>query len=29
VVPCPRWRPDPHDIDTVRDMDEFCAVGRK
>lgn len=29
VVPCPRWRPEPHDIGNVRDMDEFCALGRK
>jgi O-methyltransferase involved in polyketide biosynthesis len=29
VVPCPRWRPDPHDIGVIRDMDEFCALGRK
>jgi O-methyltransferase involved in polyketide biosynthesis len=29
VVPCPRWRPDPQDIGNVRDMDEFCALGRK
>ena len=29
VVPCPRWRPEPQDIGSVRDMDEFCALGRK
>jgi hypothetical protein len=29
VVPCPRWRPEPHDIGNVQDMDEFCALGRK
>ena len=29
IVPCPRWRPDPHDIGSVRDMDEYCALGRK
>ncbi len=29
VVPCPRWRPEPHDIGNARDMDEFCALGRK
>jgi O-methyltransferase involved in polyketide biosynthesis len=29
LVPCPRWRPDPHDIGAVKDMDEFCALGRK
>jgi S-adenosyl methyltransferase len=29
VVPCPRWRPEPSDIGTVQDMDEFCALGRK
>jgi O-methyltransferase involved in polyketide biosynthesis len=29
VVPCPRWRPEPHDTGNVRDMDEFCALGRK
>jgi O-methyltransferase involved in polyketide biosynthesis len=29
VVPCPRWRPGPHDIGAVQDMDEFCALGRK
>jgi O-methyltransferase involved in polyketide biosynthesis len=29
VVPCPRWRPEPDDMSDVRDMDEFCALGRK
>jgi O-methyltransferase involved in polyketide biosynthesis len=29
LVPCPRWRPDPHDIGDIKDMDEFCALGRK
>ena len=29
LVPCPRWRPDPDDPGGVRDMDEFCALGRK
>jgi hypothetical protein len=29
VVPCPRWRPGPHGIGAPRDMDEFCALGRK
>jgi hypothetical protein len=29
LVPCPRWRPAPHDIGEVKDMDEFCALGRK
>jgi hypothetical protein len=29
LVPCPRWRPDPGDADSARDMDEFCALGRK
>ena len=29
VVPCPRWRPEPHHIGNVQDMDEFCALGRK
>jgi hypothetical protein len=29
VVPCPRWRPEPQDVGNVRDMDEFCALGRK
>ncbi|QVQ54508.1 SAM-dependent methyltransferase [Spiractinospora alimapuensis] len=29
VVPCPRWRPDPADIGTARDMDEFCGLARK
>jgi O-methyltransferase involved in polyketide biosynthesis len=28
VVPTTRWRPDPSDA-TNRDVDEFCAVGRK
>jgi hypothetical protein len=28
LVPCPRWRPDPDDIGDVKDMDEFCALGR-
>jgi S-adenosyl methyltransferase len=29
LVPCPRWRPDPDDGDGARDMDEYCALGRK
>jgi S-adenosyl methyltransferase len=30
LVPTPRWRPDPVDIKgDVRDVDQFCAVGRK
>jgi O-methyltransferase involved in polyketide biosynthesis len=29
LVPCSRWRPDPHEIGTVQDMDEYCALGRK
>jgi hypothetical protein len=29
LVPCPRWRPDPDDPGSARDMDEFCALGRK
>jgi hypothetical protein len=29
LVPCPRWRPDPDDPGGARDMDEFCALGRK
>jgi O-methyltransferase involved in polyketide biosynthesis len=29
IVSCPRWRPEPHDIGSARDMDEFCALGRK
>ena len=29
VVPCPRWRPDPQDAAIVKDMDEYCALGRK
>jgi O-methyltransferase involved in polyketide biosynthesis len=29
LVPCPRWRPDPDDPDGGRDMDEYCALGRK
>jgi O-methyltransferase involved in polyketide biosynthesis len=29
LVPCPRWRPNPHNIGSVRDMDEYCALGRK
>jgi O-methyltransferase involved in polyketide biosynthesis len=29
VVSCPRWRPDPLDFGTLRDMDEYCAVARK
>ncbi len=29
LVPCPRWRPDPQDADRAKDMDEFCALGRK
>jgi O-methyltransferase involved in polyketide biosynthesis len=27
LVPCPRWRPEPQDA--ARDMDEYCALGRK
>ena len=26
---CPRWRPESHDEVGLRDMDEFCALGRK
>lgn len=29
LVPCPRWRPDTHDLGSVQDMDEYCALGRK
>jgi O-methyltransferase involved in polyketide biosynthesis len=29
VVPCPRWRPAPHDTGASRGMDEFCGLGRK
>jgi O-methyltransferase involved in polyketide biosynthesis len=29
VVSCPRWRPELHDEAGLRDMDEFCALGRK
>jgi O-methyltransferase involved in polyketide biosynthesis len=29
VVACPRWRPDNRDTGIIRDMDEFCALGRK
>jgi len=29
LVPCPRWRPDPDDAGGVRDMDEYCGLGRK
>jgi O-methyltransferase involved in polyketide biosynthesis len=29
VVSCPQWRPDILDFHMPRDMDEFCAVGRK
>ncbi len=29
VVSCPRWRPEPHNIGSAQDMDEFCALGRK
>ena len=29
VVPTTRWRPDPADPSSGRDVDEFCAVGRK
>jgi O-methyltransferase involved in polyketide biosynthesis len=29
LVPCPRWRPDPDDSTGPRDMDEYCALGRK
>ena len=28
LVPCPRWRPDPHEVGTVKDMDEYCALAR-
>jgi O-methyltransferase involved in polyketide biosynthesis len=29
VVTCPRWRPELLDHRGLRDMDEYCAVGRK
>jgi hypothetical protein len=29
VVPTTRWRPHPHDPSSDRDVDEYCAVGRK
>ncbi len=29
LVSCPRWRPDPDGADSVRDMDEYCGLGRK
>ena len=29
LVSCPRWRPDPDYADSARDMDEYCALGRK
>jgi hypothetical protein len=29
IGPLTKWRPDPADTDTARDVDEFCAVGRK
>jgi hypothetical protein len=29
VVPTTRWRPDPADLSSNRDVDEYCAVGRK
>ncbi|MEV7007307.1 SAM-dependent methyltransferase [Streptosporangium sp. NPDC051022] len=29
VVSCPRWRPEPLTIGATREVDEFCAVGRK
>jgi hypothetical protein len=29
LVPCPPQRPDPAGLDAPREMDEFCAVGRK
>jgi S-adenosyl methyltransferase len=29
LVPCPQWRPDPTGVDAPREMDQFCAVGRK
>ena len=29
VVSCPRWRPDPNELGTPQEVDEFCGVGRK
>ena len=29
LVPCPQWRPDQQDADSAKDMDEYCALGRK
>ncbi|MFF4020131.1 SAM-dependent methyltransferase [Streptomyces sp. NPDC001843] len=29
IVPLTRWRPDPEDTGSPRDIDEFCAVARK
>jgi O-methyltransferase involved in polyketide biosynthesis len=29
LVPCPQWRSDPAGVGTPREMDEYCAVGRK
>ena len=29
VVSCPRWRPDPTEVGSVQDVDEYCGVARK
>jgi O-methyltransferase involved in polyketide biosynthesis len=29
LVSCTRWRPDPAEVGTPREVDEFCGVGRK
>ncbi|HEU4422560.1 MAG TPA: SAM-dependent methyltransferase [Pilimelia sp.] len=29
VVSCSRWRPEPADLDTPADVNQFCGVGRK
>ena len=29
VVSCPLWRPDPVEIGSPREVDEFCGVARK
>jgi O-methyltransferase involved in polyketide biosynthesis len=29
IVSCPQWRPDPSDIGSAQEMDEFCGLGRK
>ncbi|MFD3688170.1 SAM-dependent methyltransferase [Nocardiopsis sp. NPDC058631] len=29
VVPCPRWHPEPTEVGSINDVDEYCGVARK